>query len=306
MGEGDRQGGMSRASTPSGIAPQSALHPPHPIRRPAIFHAHSLLFVPGSRPDRVAKAAASDADAVCIDLEDAVGEGDKDAARANAMAALATLDRPRLALRINGLRSPHAARDLVALADAPRRPAAVFVPMCESAAEAAVVRGALPGVTVCPLIETVAGLTAAHAIAAADGVGAVMLGGADLSAQLGVELAWEPLLVARAQVVIACAGAGVPAIDAPFLSLTEPERLAEESRRARALGFAGKAAIHPDQLAPIHAGFRPSEAELARATEALAAYDATGGEAMRHAGRMLEAPIVRRYRRLLGRETGDA
>ena len=268
------------------------------------MHAHALLFVPGSRPDRVAKAAASAADAVCIDLEDAVGERDKDVARSHAVAALATLDRPQLALRINGLRTPHAARDLVALADGPRRPAAIFLPMCESAAEVAVVRGALPGVTVCPLIETVAGLAVAHAIAAAEGVGAVMLGAADLSAQLGVELAWEPMLVARGQVVIACAGAGVPAIDGPFLSLTEPERLAEESRRARALGFTGKAAIHPDQIAPIQTAFCPSQAELTEATEALAAYDATGGEAMRHAGRMLEAPIVARYRRLLGRDVG--
>lgn len=131
-----------------------------------------------------------------------------------------------------------------------------------------------------------------------------MLGGADLSAELGVKLEWEPMLVARGQFVMACAGAGVPAIDAPFLSLEDPDGLAEESRRARAMGFAGKAAIHPNQLAPIHSGFRPSDAERAEAEEALAAY-ATAGGAIRHKGRMLEAPIVRRYRQLLGQERAD-
>ena len=273
---------------------------------PIAFLVHSLLFVPGSRPDRVAKAAATDADAICIDLEDAVGEADKDMARSAAVEALGSLELGRTTVRINGLRTRHAARDLVALADAQARPAAVFLPMCESTTEVAIVRGALPDMTVCPLVETVAGLRAAPAIAAADGVGAVMLGGADLSAQLGVRLEWEPMLVARGTFVMACAEAGVPAIDVPFIDLEDTAGLEAESRRARAMGFAGKAAIHPNQLAPIHSGFRPTDAERAEAEEALAAYEAGGGRAIRHAGRMLEAPIVRRYQQLLGRETANA
>ena len=266
---------------------------------------HSLLFVPGSRPDRIVKALATDADMVCIDLEDAVGEGDKDVARHHATAALASGDLSRTAIRVNGLRTPHAVRDLVALADADRRPTAVFLPMCESAAEVAAVRGALPGMTVCPLVETIAGLHAAPTIAAAEGVGAVMLGGADLSADLGVDLKWEPMLVARGQFVIACAGAGVPAIDAPFIDLEDQAGLEEEARRAGAMGFAGKAAVHPNQLPPIHAGLRPSDELRAEAAEALAVYAANGGRAIRHRGRMLEAPIVRRYRRILGPDTPD-
>lgn len=252
------------------------------------------------------KAAATDADAICVDLEDAVGEDDKEAARANAVAALAELDPARTTVRVNGLRTPHAVRDLVALTDAPMRPAAVFLPMCESAAEVAVVRGALPGITVCPLIETIVGLRAAPEIAGADGVGAVMLGGADLSADLRVALAWEPMLVARGQFVMACAGARVPAIDVPFIDLEDADGLAEEARCARAMGFAGKAAIHPNQLAPIHAGFRPTDDERAEAEEALAVYAEHGGQAIRHRGRMLEVPLVRRYRQILGRETADA
>lgn len=270
------------------------------------FLVHSLLFVPGSRPDRVAKALVTDADAVCIDLEDAVGEDDKAAARGHAVDALGSSDLARTAIRINGLRTPHAVRDLVALADAARHPAAVFLPMCESAAEVAVVRGALPGVTVCPLVETIVGLRAAAAIAGAHGVGAVMLGGADLSADLGVALAWEPMLVARGQFVMACAEAQVPAIDVPFIDLEDADGLAEEARRAKAIGFAGKAAIHPNQLAPIHAGFRPTDGERAEAEEALAVFAAHGGRAIRHNGRMLEAPIVRRYQQILGRETANA
>lgn len=270
------------------------------------FLVHSLLFVPGSRTDRIDKAAATNADAICIDLEDAVGEGDKDAARANAVAALDRLNLARVTIRVNGLRTVHAVRDLVALADSARRPVAVFLPMCESAAEVAVVRGALPGIAVCPLVETIVGLRAAPEIAGAQGVGAVMLGGADLSADLGVALEWEPMLVARGQFVMACAGAGVPAIDVPFIDLEDADGLAEESRRAKAMGFTGKAAIHPNQLSPIHAGFRPTKAERTEAAEALAVYAAEGGQAIRHNGRMLEAPIVRRYRQILGEEIADA
>ena len=235
-----------------------------------------------------------------------MGEAHKDAARAHAVAALATGELGRTTVRINALGTTHAVRDLVALADAARHPAAVFLPMCESAAEVAVVRGALPGVTVCPLVETVRGLRRALEIASADGVGAVMLGGADLSADLGVELAWEPMLVARGQFVMACAEARVPAIDVPFVDLDDLSALDGESRRAQALGFAGKAAIHPRQLAAIHAAFDPGDALRAEAEEALAVFAENGGRAIRHRGRMLEAPIVRRYRQILGLETANA
>lgn len=258
----------------------------------------SLLFVPGTRPDRFARALASGADMVCIDLEDAVPAAEKATARA---AAIPALGDPKLALRINGVTTRAGLADLVALGDSGARPALLLAPKVESAAEIAVMRGALGdgAPLIVPLIETVAGLRAAPAIAAAPGVGALMFGGADFAAELGVDLAWEPLLFARSALVAAAAGAGVPAVDVPWIALEDAEGLEAECRRARALGFAAKAAIHPAQIGPIHAIFRPTAAEIADAEEALAAFDAAGGAAVRHKGRMLEAPIVRRHRRTI-------
>ena len=172
--------------------------------------------------------------------------------------------------------------------------------MVEAAAELEIVRAALGDVPLIPLIETIAGLAAAPLVAKAHGVAAVMLGGADLAAELGVALAWEPLLMARAQLVAACAAAGVPAIDVPWTVLDDDAGLAAEAARAKALGFAGKAAIHPRQVAAIEATFRPSAAEREEASAALAAFADAGGAAVRFRGRMLEAPLMARYRRLAG------
>jgi (S)-citramalyl-CoA lyase len=254
----------------------------------------SLLFVPGSRPERFQSARASGADAVCIDLEDAVPADAKASARA---AAIAALGDPRLAIRINGLTTRTAADDLAALFAAPLRPPLLLVPKVESADE--LTPAAKLGIPLVPLIETPKGLRAAHEIGAAPGVAAMMFGGGDLSAELGVQLDWEPLRVARGLFILACAEAGVPAIDVPYIRLDQPDDLIEETRRAKAFGFAAKAAIHPNQIAAIHQVMRPSAEEIAEAEEAAAAFDAAGGAAVRFKGKMLEAPVMRRYWRIL-------
>ena len=267
----------------------------------------SLLFVPGARPDRFGKALASDADIVCIDLEDAVPAEGKDAARRAAIAAIG----PRTALRINAVTTRAGLADLLALANAPALPPLVLMPMVESPGEIAVARGALgANANLVPLIETPRGLRNAVEIATAPGVAAMMFGGGDMAGELGTALAWEPLLYARHALVMACAEAGIPAIDVPWIALDDADGLAEEAHRARAIGFQAKAAIHPAQLDAIHAAFRPSTALVAEAREALAAHAAGDGGAIRFNGRMLEAPIVRRYARIValaaGEETSDA
>lgn len=261
----------------------------------------SMLFVPGSKPDRFAKALASGADCVCIDLEDAVPAGEKADARAAALTAVAALGDPRLAIRINSVMTRAGLADLIALAEAAVRPALLFLPMVEAAQEVAQVRTILadPAIGLVPLIETVAGLRAADAIAADPGTAMLMFGGGDFSAQLGVALAWEPLAAARAQLVMAAAGANKPALDVPFIHMDDAAGLAEECRRAKALGFAAKAAIHPAQIPVIHDIFRPTAADVAEAEAALAAFAAAGGRAIRHEGKMLEAPVVRRYEQIL-------
>lgn len=269
-----------------------------------MFAANSILFVPGSRADRIAKALASDADLVCIDLEDAVAAPDKDTARAGVIDGLAGFDHARTAVRINGTMTRPGIKDMIAIAESALAPAWVFVPMVEHASEIAQVAGVLdnPAIGLIPLIETVKGLREAHRIARQPGVTAMMFGGGDFSAQLGVDLAFDPLLVARGQFIMACADAGVPAIDVPFVKLDDAAGLADECRKVRALGFAAKAAIHPAQVSAINTAFGANAAAIAEAEEAIAAFEAAGSMAIRHNGKMLEAPIVARMRALLARE----
>lgn len=255
-----------------------------------------MLFVPGSKPDRFAKALASGADCVCIDLEDSVPAESKAEARS---AALAALGNPRLALRINALTTREGVADLLAVAENDVKPTLLFIPKVEAAAEVAVARGTLTDGAFVPLIETVKGLDAAPDIAREAGVAMVMFGGGDFSVELSVELAWEPLLMARQRLVMACAAAGVPVLDVPWIAMDDPAGLRDECEKAKALGFAAKAAIHPAQIEIIHAVFRPTADEIAEAEAAEAAFQAAGGAAVRHNGKMLEAPMMRRYRQIL-------
>ncbi len=268
----------------------------------------TVLFVPGSRPERFEKALASGADVVCIDLEDAVAANAKGDARSAAMQALAA-GNSRLSVRINGLATEHGLRDLLAIKEAGTLPPLLFIPMVESVRDIAIARSVLGIATqsLVPLIETTAALRVAHEIARAEGVAAMMFGGGDLSAELGVELAWEPLAAARGQFVLACAALGIGLIDVPFIHLQDEDGLAEETAKANRLGFTAKAAIHPNQVPAIQRVFRPTEADVAEAREAIEAYRAAGGKAISHQGRMLEAPVIRRYEAILSnREKLDA
>lgn len=263
-------------------------------------HLSSLLFVSAATPARFATALASDADTVCIDLEDSVPADRKDDVRAAAIAALARSS--RLSLRINALATVAGLRDVIALVDAGARPHLLLIPMVGSAAEVRIVAGALPGTALVPLIETPAGLRETARIAAEPAVAAVMFGGGDMSAELGVELAWQPLAAARGAFLLGCAEAGKPAIDVPYIHLADAAGLAEETRRARAAGFQAKAAIHPGQVGALNDIMRPAAAEVAEARAAIAAFDAGGGRAIRHQGRMLEAPVMRRFHRIVAQD----
>lgn len=272
-----------------------------------MFAISSLLFVPGSRADRFAKAKDAGADLTVIDLEDAVAAGDKREACDVALEHIAR-SRAGWAIRINGVTTQAGIRDLAALCDADVLPEKLLVPMVENAAEIAVIAGALQDrcPPIIPLIETPRGLRSALEIASALQVEAVMFGGGDFAGEIGVDLSWEPLLVARQQLIMACAEAGKPTIDVPFVDLDNSDGLARECDAARAIGFTAKAAIHPMQVATINAAFAPSEDEIAEAREALAAYEAGGQRAIRFKGRMLEAPFIKQYRAVIARGEGEA
>lgn len=255
----------------------------------------SLLFVPGNRPERFAKALASGADLVVIDLEDAVGPADKDQARA---AAIAALGDPRLGIRINGLRTGQGLADLLALAET--AVPYIMIPMVEAVAEIDIAHAIVgPDVGLLPLIETVKGVTVAQAIAAAPGIAGVMLGGADFAGELGVAMSWEALYGARSAIVMACAAARVPSVDVPWLDLDNLDGLAADVARVKAMGFAAKSVVHPRHVAVVHDVMRPTAAEIAEAHDAETAYAAAGESAVRFNGKMLEAPVMARYRRIL-------
>lgn len=267
----------------------------------------SLLFTPGTRPERFAKAAASGADAVILDLEDAVPPLAKAEARDHVLGWLDDVpgDGVPCLVRVNGLRTPEGLRDLLAFLDAGVAPPAIVLPKVESLAElevvAALLTGPLAATGFVPLIESARALSAAEAIASHPRTRALALGGADLAADLGCTMAWEPLLWARARVVQAAATAGVGAVDVPYLDLARDDGLADEAAAVRDLGFTGKLAIHPRHVAAINAALTPTADEHAQARRVVDAADAAGDGVCVVDGRMVDPPIVRAARRTLAR-----
>ena len=263
----------------------------------------SLLFVPGARPDRFAKAAASGADAVCIDLEDAVAPHLKDEARDAALAYLKTPDDgAAFGVRINGLDTEMAKHDLDALASQKARPSFVMIPKAAGAKDMGDVRAALGGH--CPplwsLIETPEGLLVAPEIARAVGEqGGLMFGGADYSATIGSDMSWDALLFARGSIVNAAAIAGCATMDVPYLDVKDETGMAAETARVKAMGFTGRACIHPAQVPAINRIFTPSEDELSKAERIKSAYDAAEGGVALLDGKLIEKPVLRAAQRVL-------
>ncbi|MEO3870931.1 CoA ester lyase [Nonomuraea sp. B12E4] len=255
------------------------------------------LYVPGDRPERFAKALASGADVVIIDLEDAVAPARKDEARANAAAYLR--DRPAgstVHVRINDLATGRGRADLEAVGDLAD---AVRVPKVESPETLDAVSGA-PAYA---LLESAAGIVAAREIAAHPRVAGVALGEQDLAAELAItdEGALNQL---RVQVVLAAAAAGLPPVPMSVYPHVKDEAgLLASCRAGRALGLFGRTAIHPRQIPVIRQAFRPTEEETARAAEIVEAAERaerTGiGAVALPDGRFVDAPIVARARRTL-------
>jgi len=284
----------------------------------------SLLFTPGNRLDRVPKALAAGADAVILDLEDAVGAADKLASRAAVTAFFAAAEpglraSAMIGVRVNSLQSELGRADLAALATLPaaQRPDFVVFPKAETVAEPALCMQAFgadaaatsaattaSGVgmpALIAIIESARGVLAAPALAAAPGVQALAVGGLDLCADLGCSFGWEPLLHARSAVVMAAASAGIGAVDMPWFDLQDDSGLVAECQRVRALGYGAKLAIHPRHVAGVNAAFSPSAEERDYAQGVIAAFEAAAGNAFTFRGRMIDEPVIRSARRVLAR-----
>ncbi len=267
-----------------------------------------MLYVPGVRPDRFEKALASGADAVVFDLEDSVEPSRKAEARHIVGDWLGRSDDSSTArfVRINQEGSEWLAEDLD-LVRSLRATVGIVIPKVRSAETVVKVAEHVPGRSLLPLLETAAGVLNAATIACATAtIPALLFGAEDLTAEIGVPrtLDGEEILFARSQVVLAAAAAGIDAIDAVWIGLDSPDKLLRDAERARALGFSGKMAIHPDQVPIINDVFTSSAAEIDRARRIIDAFEAAeakGEGVIRLDNQMIDAPVVARARRVLAR-----
>jgi citrate lyase subunit beta/citryl-CoA lyase len=277
--------------------------------------ARTFLFVPGDRPERHARALASGAGAVVVDLEDAVAPERKTDARTqldHSVAALPSAAHGRLLVRINASDTPWHAEDvaLVGRLAVQRRLAGVLLPKAERAGDlGALARAVGPDVALLPLIESVAGLDALAALAAAPQVLRLVFGHLDF--QLDAGLACGPdeaeLVPVRLALLLASRRAGLaPPVDGITADWRDTARLAAEAARARRGGFGAKLCVHPEQVAIVQAAFTPGADERAWAHRVCDAARAAGGGVVTVDGRMVDAPVVRLAERLLAQEVHTA
>lgn len=298
-----------------------------------MFLPTTYLFVPGSRPERFAKALASGADRIIIDLEDAVAPADKAAAR-TAIAqwmngTTCTPDvRGNLLIRINDAATPWHAEDL-ALARSVHAPC-VMLPKCEAASQVAqVLVHLVAGATLLPLVETACGLVAVHEIAAAPGVARLAFGsldymvdldipglrdgggglggeGAEITAGASGATSNIALDFAAAQIAIASRAAGLPSPVAGVTPELDTAHVKADMLHARSLGFGAKMCIHPSQVAAVRAALLPSPQELVWAQRILQSWQASGGGAMQVDGKMVDRPVVLKAQRIVASAADDA
>ncbi|MFF0105691.1 HpcH/HpaI aldolase/citrate lyase family protein [Streptomyces hirsutus] len=284
----------------------------------------SCLSVPGGDERKLAKAWQAEADEIVLDLEDAVPEAGKEAARAAVGAALGHPDRPRgapqVAVRVNAPRTPWCHLDIQACAAAGELPLSLVVPKVENPGDLEFVDRLLDGaeaaagrrapITVQALIETAAGLANLREITAASPrLTALILGYADLGASLGrgAQAPPDSWLWTQDTLLVAARTAGLAAIDGPFLGVADDEEFGDRVRRARDLGFDGKWVIHPRQLKTVNTVFTPSAPEIDHARAVLDALDEAAGRgagATALNGQMLDEAVAVAARRVLARAPG--
>ena len=279
----------------------------------------TALFVPGNRPDRIDKAVAAGADAVIIDLEDAVPPAQKEQSRATAREKIAAFPESEILVRVNAIGSDYLAGDLDEIV-APGLDC-IIVPKLEERehireidrrlGEAERRKGLEPGATaVIPLIESARAVQNAFEILSERTdprrLFTAAFGAADYTLDMGIEMTMEgtELHYPRSRIAVACRAAGVdPPLDTPFMiDVKNVEALTADARRARELGFQGKLCIHPAQIEPCHGVFSPSREEIEHAERVIRAFEeaeARGIGAIQLDGKFVDAPIVERSRRTL-------
>jgi citrate lyase subunit beta/citryl-CoA lyase len=268
--------------------------------------ARSFLFVPATRPERFARALASGADAVIIDLEDAVAPGEKAQARqglAQAWPGLSVAERARVLVRVNAGNTAWHGDDLNLLVGL--GVAGVVLAKAEHSAQLSHVAAVLGSAcALVPLIESVAGLDAADALARCPQVLRLAFGNLDFQADAGLACGPDEaeLTAVRLAVLLASRRAQLPSpIDGVTANTQDTAQLARDLQRSRSGGFGARLCIHPAQVAAVNAAFTPSPAEIDWAHRVLAASAAAGGGVVSLDGRMVDAPVLLLAQRTLAR-----
>jgi citrate lyase subunit beta/citryl-CoA lyase len=273
----------------------------------------SFLFVPADSLKKIERARALRPDAVIYDLEDAVAPDKKTEARALLQGELenGAHRSAKVFVRVNQFGSPFLQQDLE-VATHPRVDG-VVLPKCGDAANVAEVHGQILQVesrNVMPqgnvklllMLESARGVARAAELARCNSrVIALLFGGEDFSADMGIvrTKAGDEIALARSLVALAARSERLQAIDGPFTDFHDAAGLLEETRRIKQMGFAGKAVIHPSQIDVIHAGFGPSQEEIAWAQEVITTFEASGGGVAVVRGKMIDEPVVTQARKIL-------
>ena len=268
----------------------------------------SYLFVPADRPDRYAKALATGADAVIIDLEDAVAPSNKESAREMLGVWLRDTAQPpspggaMLMVRVNTPDSQWFAADRALVAASPRVDG-VVLPKADGMSPLDSFRDK----PVLALIETAAGIDSLKAITQSRRIARLAFGHIDFQLDVGIEGDNEELYCFRSQIVLASRLANLPApIDGVTTSFNDPSVIAKDITRARRFGYGAKFCIHPAQVAPVNAGFRPSDAELAWARRVVDAAGQAQGAAIAVDGKMVDRPVLERAKAMLRADGQEA
>jgi citrate lyase subunit beta/citryl-CoA lyase len=275
-----------------------------------MYVLRSMLFTPGNNKRMIQKASTLGADAIILDLEDAVPISEKEAARrlVGQSITLIGATRRQVFVRVNALSTGLTAQDVNSVVQP--QLAGIVLPKTQSGADVATVAqwiGELEdqqgmgrgSIAIVPLLETARGVLDAREVAAAvPRIVAVAFGALDFAQAMGIRLSTEgtEVLYARSRIALAASAAQVVAIDTPWIDIADREGLVQEARHARQLGFRGKLVIHPSQIAPVNEAFSPSEDEVAYAkkvVEAFRAAEADGLGAISLDGKMIDAANAR-------------
>lgn len=272
------------------------------------FMPCSYLFVPANRPERFEKACDSGADAVIVDLEDAVPPAEKDAARETLVAWLSP-EHPVL-VRVNAVGSEWFGKDLALCRMA--GVAGVILPKAEQVEDISTLKSA-GAPAILPLIESALGFHQAQALAQCAGVQRLVFGNIDFSIDLGIgtgpsaeggEIAnagdEEELLMFRSQLVLMSRLANIQSpVDGVTMAFDDPDRVRHDTYRARRLGFGGKLCIHPKQVTHVNEAFAPTAADINWARKVVAVAAGVGGAAVALDGKMVDRPVILKAQEIL-------